>query len=181
MIGVLGGVCSECDESADCKPEPGFGCNAGNPLSMFPAVCSTTGDLGEGCETAEDCAGTLRCVTIIDVPGIVTASTCSECDPQQDCGGGLICAPLYAITDIAGHYRCVEPGTVPNGDGCNPLAGGAECVSGQCVSASLMGIPVVNVCSTCDEDADCQAGEICQLPEVVVDGDTLVLVPGACV
>lgn len=182
VVGPLGGVCSECDESADCEATTGFGCNFGNPLTMTPAVCSTTGESGESCETADDCAAGLFCPTLIEVPGILTAATCSECESNDDCMGPDICAPTYDIANIGGNYSCVPPGSVPDGEGCNLVPGdGAECMSGNCAPAALQGIPVVAVCSPCNEDTDCGAGETCQLPEVAIAGTALELVPGACV
>jgi len=181
LVGPLGGVCSECDASEDCKPDPGFGCNFGNPLTGTPAVCSTTGDVGESCETADDCADMLFCPVLIEVPGILSAATCSECSPDDGgCMGMDICTPTYDIANIGGNYFCAPPASVPNDEGCNLTGDGTECESGQCAPASLMGIPVVAVCSPCNEDDDCAAGETCTLPEVAIDGNMLALVPGVC-
>ncbi len=180
VVGPLGGVCSECDESADCKPEPGFGCNFGNPLTGTPAMCSTTGDVGESCETVDDCADGLYCPTLIEVPGILSAATCSECEGDMGCMDGDICTPSYDIANIGGNYYCAPPGSVPDNEGCNLTGDGTECASGQCAPASLMGIPVVAVCSPCNEDNDCGPGETCTLPEVAINGNMLELVPGSC-
>lgn len=183
VVGPLGGVCSECDEDADCADTTGFGCNFGNPLTMTPAVCSTTGDVGQSCETVDACADGLFCPTLIEVPGILSASTCSECEPETNngCMGTDICTPTYDIANIGGNYYCAPVGSVPNDEGCNLTGDGTECESGQCSPASLMGIPVVAVCSPCNEDGDCGGGMTCQLPEVAIAGNALELVPGACV
>jgi hypothetical protein len=181
VVGPLGGVCSECDESADCEATTGFGCNFGNPLTGTPAVCSKTGEVGESCETADDCAKNLFCPTLIEVPGILTAATCSECEGDMGCMGDDICTPSYDIANIGGNYFCAPPASVPNDEGCNLTGDGTECESGNCAPAALMGIPVVAVCSPCNEDNDCGAGETCQLPEVVLDGTALALVPGMCI
>lgn len=181
VVGPLGGVCSECDESADCEATTGFGCNFGNPLTGTPAVCSKTGDVGESCEEMGDCAKGLFCPTLIEVPGILTAATCSECEGDMGCMGAQICTPSYDIANIGGNYFCAEPGSVPNDEGCNLTGDGSECESGQCAPAGLMGIPVVAVCSPCNEDMDCGGGMTCQLPEVAIEGNSLALVPGACV
>jgi hypothetical protein len=182
VVGPLGGVCSECDESADCKPDPGFGCNFGNPLTGTPAVCSIDGGIGESCEAVEDCAVGLFCPVLIEVPGILSAATCSECDPEMGgCMGMDVCTPTYDIANIGGNYFCAPPGSVPDDSGCNLTGDGTECMSGQCAPASLMGIPVVAVCSPCNEDGDCGGGETCMLPEVVIEGNSLALVPGMCV
>lgn len=181
VVGPLGGVCSECDESADCEATTGFGCNFGNPLTGTPAVCSKTGDVGESCETVDDCADGLFCPTLIEVPGILSAATCSECEGDMGCMGADICTPLYDIANIGGNYFCAPPGSVPDNEGCNLVPGdGAECMSGNCAPASLMGIPVVAVCSPCNEDNDCGPGETCTLPEVAIAGTMLELVPGMC-
>jgi hypothetical protein len=183
LVGPLGGVCSECDESADCAETTGFGCNFGNPLTGTPAVCSKTGDVGESCETAADCAKGLFCPTLIEVPGILTAATCSECEPETNdgCTGPDICTPTYDIANIGGNYYCAAPGSVPNDSGCNLTGDGSECDSGQCAPAALMGIPVVAVCSPCNENSDCGGGMTCELPEVAIEGNSLALVPGMCV
>jgi hypothetical protein len=183
LVGPLGGVCSECDESADCEATTGFGCNFGNPLTGTPAVCSMTGAVGESCETADDCDPALApfCPVLIEVPGILSAATCSECEGDMGCMGGDICTPTYDIANIGGNYFCAPPGSVPNDEGCNLTGDGTECMSGQCAPASLMGIPVVAVCSPCNEDGDCGGGETCMLPEVAIEGNSLALVPGACV
>lgn len=183
VVGPLGGVCSECDESEDCSEAnggPGFGCNFGNPLTMTPAVCSTSGDVGESCESGDDCAAGLFCPTLIEVPGILSAATCSECEGDMGCMGMEICTPSYDIANIGGNYFCAAPGSVPNDEGCNLTGDGSECESGQCAPASLMGIPVVAVCSPCNEDGDCAMGETCTLPEVAIAGSALELVPGSC-
>lgn len=181
VVGPLGGVCSECDEDADCAATTGFGCNFGNPLTMTPAVCSMTGEIGESCSSADVCAAGLFCPTLIEVPGILSASTCSECEGDMGCMGAQICAPTYDIANIGGFYQCVDPGSIPNDEGCNLTGDGSECMSGECAPASLMGIPVVAVCSECNEDADCMGGGTCQLPEVGLAGNSLELIPGMCV
>lgn len=184
-VGALGGVCSNCDSDEDCA-DTGFGCNFGNPLTLTPAICSRTGDLGEGCETSDACADDLLCAPLIDVPGVLTAQTCSECVTDEDCMGQL-CAPTYDIENIAGHYLCVDMGTVPDNEGCNFMSdsGNDQCMSGNCSPAAVMGIPVVGVCSPCNEDQDCIDADpelpVCQFPELAIDGTMLSLVPGACV
>jgi hypothetical protein len=181
LVGPLGGVCSECDSSEDCEATTGFGCNFGNPLTMTPAVCSTTGDVGESCESVDDCAAGLFCPTLIEVAGILTVATCSECEEDMGCMGGDICTPTYDIVNIAGNYYCAAPGSVPDDEGCNLTGDGSECASGNCAPASLMMIPVVAVCSPCNEDMDCAAGETCMFPEVALAGNALELIPGGCV
>ena len=181
VVGPLGGVCSSCDEDADCAATTGFGCNFGNPLSGTPAVCSTTGTAGESCESVSACAASLYCVTVVEVPGILSTATCSACEPvgNAGCVGSDICAPAYDIANFGGSYACVVPGAVANGGGCNLTGDGSECASGQCAPAALQGIPVVGVCAPCNEDGDCGLGT-CILPEVALEGTTLTLIPGSC-
>lgn len=181
VVGPLGGVCSECEEDADCAATTGFGCNFGNPLTGTAAVCSKTGDIGESCQTTDACAEDLFCSTLIDVPGIITAATCSECEEDGDCANaGDVCTPTYDIANIGGNYFCAAPGSVPNDSGCNLTGDGSECESGQCAPAALMDIPVLAVCSPCNEDSDCGGGMTCQLPVLELQGTSLVLVPGTC-
>jgi len=179
VLGPLGGVCSECEADADCSDVTGFGCNLPNPLSGVPATCSVTGGSGESCETDVACAPGLYCALMIAVPGIISSSSCSECVVHADCGGGQLCVPDYDLEKLGGASRCVSPQTIPNNEGCDPAGNGSECVSGNCTPASLQGIPVIGICSVCDEDFDCIGGT-CVFPEVVIDGEGLTLVPGAC-
>ncbi|MEM9463629.1 MAG: hypothetical protein AAGF11_56350, partial [Myxococcota bacterium] len=175
-LGALGGVCSECDEDADCA----FGCSAGNPLSGDCAFCCD-GTLGCGCETDLACQGGLPCAQLLSVPGIIDISTCSECASDADCPGGNLCAPSYDLSSLGGQLGCVPPMSLPNGEGCDIAGSGdMQCVSGNCASATLMGIPIIGVCSECDEDADCGGG-VCVLPEIVLVGVMLDVVPGMCI
>jgi len=179
VVGPLGGVCSECDSDEDC-PDAESGCNFGNPLNGTAATCSD-GSVGSGCQSADACQAGLFCPTLIEVPGIISVATCSECEADGDCMGGQLCVPTYDIENIAGNYLCVDAGTIADDEGCNLMGDGSECISTNCAPASLMGIPVVGVCSPCNEDMDCAMGETCQFPEVAVNGTALELVPGACI
>ncbi|MCA9705588.1 MAG: hypothetical protein KDK70_07065 [Myxococcales bacterium] len=184
VVGALGGVCSDCDADGDCADTTGFGCNFGNPLTMVPAVCSETGALGEGCETSDACAADLQCTTLIDVTGVISAATCSECETDADCSGGQLCAPTYDIENIAGHYRCVDPGSVPDDEGCDLSGGGSgneQCDSGNCAPAAIEGVVVLGVCSPCNTNDDCPGMGTCELPALMLDGTMLVLQPGQCV
>lgn len=179
VVGPLGGVCSECDADEDC-PEANSGCNFGNPLNGTAATCSD-GSIGSGCETADACQDGLFCPTLIEVAGIISVSTCSECAVDADCTAPQLCVPTYDIENIAGNYQCVDPMTIEDDEGCNLQGDGSECVSGNCAPASLMNIPVVGVCSPCNEDGDCMGAETCEFPQVAVNGTMLELVPGMCV
>ena len=171
VVGPLGGVCSDCLSDADCE----LGCSMGNPLEGVPAVC-TDGGIGAGCETSDGCADGLVCNTIIEVPGILESSSCGQCASDLDCAPGLQCAPQYDLDVLGGFWRCVPPGLEPVLAGCD---GPEECATNVCVGAELMGIPVVQVCSECANDADC-GGAPCILPAIDIQGTTLVLEGGIC-
>ncbi len=175
-VGPLGGICSECDEDADCA----WGCHPGNPLSGDCAVCCD-GSIGCGCESVVACQAGLHCTDIVVIPGIISQATCGECSIDADCPAGLLCAPSYDLAGLAGQHDCVAPGSRANNEGCNIAGSGdLQCASGNCATASLMGIPVVSVCSECNEDADCPGGS-CVLPEVAIVGMSLDIIPGMCV
>ena len=175
LAGALGGICGECSSDADCE----FGCNAPNPLASPPegSVCSA-GNLGENCEDADGCVG-LECVEVINVPGIIQLSSCSECDMDSDCMPDQNCNVDISIADFDGVWTCVPTGTVPLGQTCDASGSGDEaCMSGACANADIMGLLQIGVCSECDDNGDCGAGETCLEPEVGLDGS---IVPGMCV
>lgn len=175
LIGPLGGVCSECSDDSDCA----FGCSAGNPLTGDCALCCD-GSLGCGCQTDLACQGGLSCASLVNIPGIIALSTCSECASDLDCAGGQLCSPEYDLAGLAGQRLCVAPGSQANGDGCEfSGSGDQQCTSGNCATTTLMGIPVAGFCSECDEDADCPGA--CLLPEVVLNGMGIDVLPGGCV
>jgi len=174
ISGALGGLCGECNEDADC---PAGGCTPPNPLDATPAVCNV-GAVGDGCETDLVCAMGLECGEIVNIPGIVTASTCGECDDNADCTPGDSCQPDYDLTQFTGVLECTADGSLANGHGCTLDADGdAACSSGFCEDADLMGLLTLGVCSECASDADCGPGT-CNPPELDV---VLGLIPGECV
>ncbi|MCX4247377.1 hypothetical protein [Paraliomyxa miuraensis] len=176
LVGPLGGVCSECDEDADC---PQWGCNPASPLEGIPAWCGD-GLSGSGCETNAACQPGFVCDTIFEIPGIVETSTCGECSSDTPCPAGNLCAPAYDLSLFAGHWYCVPQGALPPGAGCDePGTGDLQCASGHCAPASLMGISVIGVCSECESNLDCPGGS-CVLPEVVIEGNELVVELGYC-
>ncbi|MEM7154741.1 MAG: hypothetical protein AAF799_17965 [Myxococcota bacterium] len=171
VVGPLGGVCSECLDDDDCD----LGCSVPNPLEGVPAVC-TDGGIGAGCNTSDACSDGLLCNGIIEVPGILDNSTCGQCITDSDCAPGLECAPQYDLGVLGGFWHCVAPDSQPLLGGCN---GPEECASDLCVPADIMGIPVLEVCSECADNGDCNGGS-CNIPEVVVQGTALSLEGGFC-
>lgn len=177
VVGPLGGVCSECDEDLDCA----WGCTPGNPLTADCATCCD-GSQGCGCQTDAACQAGLPCRTIFEIPGILSHSSCSQCESDADCMAGEQCAPEYRLDQLLGQYVCVPAGSRLIDEGCDESGSGdAQCASGNCAPASIMGIPIMSVCSPCDEDFDCGAGQTCLLPEVVINGNLLEIASGSCV
>ena len=179
VVQFLGGICGECLMDSDCD---GGGCSLPNPIAMPPvgAVCNDGGP-GEGCMTSDVCQDGLVCASIINVPGILEANTCSECTMDSDCDKGLLCSPTYDVLNISGQKTCVEPMMVQNGEGCD-FAGSGDmaCMSGICSAINIMDLLMVGVCGECEVDADCDVpgGEVC-LP-ADVDTTTGVVTPPLC-
>jgi hypothetical protein len=173
VVGILGGVCGECNSDDDC---PTGGCSPPNPLTGQGSVCND-GNYGEGCDSDDVCVGSLVCATIIDIPGIITESTCSQCRTDADCPG--YCSPEYDIPNFTGAWRCVAPLEVPIGEGCDHTGtGDLACSTGICAAADIMGILEIGVCSECETAGDCLFGEMCQGAGVDLD---VGLTPGTCV
>lgn len=173
------GMCSECNEDSDCPRDTI--CLPANPITRTPATC-----IGEGpplprgtCETDASCPEGQYCTTLYHVDGILEAAFCSECEVGMGCSADQLCVPTYDVDDLTGQFSCVDPGTVPEGAGCNVDGDGSECASGQCAPVSLKGMPFIAVCATCNDDADC-GGTACQLPELAIMGNALELLPGGC-
>ena len=175
-ISVLGSICGECEVDGDC---PDGGCTPPNFLAQPPvgSVCNS-GEYGGGCMSDLVCEPGLHCALVIDVPGIISASTCSECELDVDCDVGFLCAPdIAVIGNITGAKRCVAQGTLVNGQSCDfTTSGDSSCASGLCVPADLMGVLQIGVCSECEVDAEC-ASQICKPPQVDLQ---MGLVPGVC-
>ncbi|HET6585943.1 MAG TPA: hypothetical protein VFG69_20945 [Nannocystaceae bacterium] len=178
VIQVLGGLCGECLVDADCPD--GGGCSLPNPLAMPPvgAVCND-GEAGEGCMTDDVCQDPLVCATILEVPGILTAATCSECTMDSDCTDGMLCSPSYDVLNISGQKTCVMPMSVPNGEGCDFAGtGDMACMSEICAAVNVNNLLMVGVCGECEVDADCMAPDTCQ--PAALDMDTGVVTPPLC-
>jgi hypothetical protein len=176
VVGPLGGICGDCLTDADCE---GGGCSIPNPLSTPPegAECNM-GEQGEGCMSDAVCADGGLCAVILDVPGILTASTCSECLDDAGCTDGALCSPSYDVVNLSGVKTCVPPGSVPDGEGCDlATTGNDACMSGFCQPADVLGVLDLGVCSGCATDADCTEPEVCLVPEVsLMEG----LIAGGC-
>jgi hypothetical protein len=176
-VSILGGICGECLVDDDC---PEGGCSIPNPLSDPPqgATCNE-GEQGGGCMSDDVCVDELTCEVILDIPGIFTASTCSQCETDGDCDGEQLCSPAYDIPNLSGARVCVDPESVPNGEGCDHTGSGDEaCTSGFCHEYDVMGFLVLGVCGECKVDADCPEGQECHDPDV--DLDTLEVTPPVC-
>jgi hypothetical protein len=180
LAGILGGICSSCLTDEDCE----WGCGLPNPLATPPtgAEC-TDGQLGEGCMSEAACMDPEHfCALIIDVPGVLSASTCSECETTADCEAGLVCNISVSIADISGQKTCVEPGSVPDGEFCDIDGDGEEACEFHCASADIMGLVEFGVCGPCTNvtmaNEGCMAMETCEDPMVDLDGT---VVPSMCV
>lgn len=178
LAGILGGICSSCLTDDDCE----WGCGLPNPLATPPrgAEC-TRGGLGEGCMSDEACMNPDHtCALIIDVPGVLSASTCSECETTADCDAGTVCNISVSIADIAGQKTCVTPGSVPDGDFCDLEGDGDEACENFCAEADIMGIAQFGVCGACDNETGegCMDNETCEDPSVDLDGSVM---PSTCV
>ena len=176
IVAVLGGTCGECNEDSDC---PDGGCTIPNPLNGTGSTCNE-GNLGDGCEDSSVCQGDLECQLILDVAGILEASTCSECGSDSDCADPTpLCTVQYDIANVSGQKVCVAEASVPNGDGCDLDGSGAmACESGICNDIDIMGLVSVGVCGDCESDADCPMGETCTEGSVDLEGGTVT--PSAC-
>ena len=129
VVGALGGVCGQCLGDDDCD---GGGCSIPNPLKTPPEGASCNmGEQGGGCESADVCQGDQVCALILDVPGILQASTCSECNDSSQCDGETLCNPHYDVAELSGYKSCVARESVANGAGCTiGEEGNAACSSG---------------------------------------------------
>jgi hypothetical protein len=179
VVGILGGICGECNSDADCAATTGGGCSIPNPLAnpAQGAHCNM-GEAAAGCMSDDVCMDPLVCATILDVPGVLTASTCSECLTDDDCMGDL-CSPTYDVLNLSGEKTCVTAGSVADGLGCDFMGSGDDaCMSGHCAVADVMGLLQLGVCSPCEMDGDCMPMETCEAPQVDI---TMGLIAGSCV
>ena len=135
------------------------------------------GELGDGCDSDEGCAGVLVCSQQFGETG---PQHCSECRDDVPCPEGAACMPVYADSPFSGHLGCVAPGTVELGGGCPVADGvgdGTYCTSGACgVTTVMMGSVDIGICSECDSEDDCADGLTCIPPA----SSFLGIEPGVC-
>lgn len=178
VVPALGGLCGECLTDADC---PGGGCTAPNPVQGVGSRCND-GSPADGCMSDEACTSDIapHCGLVLEVPGIISVSTCGQCETDGDCDPAEpICTPMYDIPDFTGVLVCKAVGAVPDDQGCSLAPGGeAACASGICAQASVMGLLFLGVCSACDGDEDCQPGQSCT--DAQIDLDAGVLIGSVC-
>lgn len=167
-VPMLGGVCSECLMDSDC----GSG-TCSLDINMGYAVC-TDGSLGKMCDSDDGCMGDLVCAQLIDTGGFFPANFCSECNADADCEQGQFCSPHYDASGFTGHLRCVDPGSVPDGEGCpieNGTGNGEVCEHGHCgVADVFMGFVQLGVCGECSTDDDCPDNGTCEPASVSQTG-----------
>jgi hypothetical protein len=173
LSGILGGFCGDCLVDDDCE----WGCTGPNPVTDPPqgSFCNS-GLFGDGCQTTEACMGPFVCAVIIEVPGVLTRSTCGECITDAECNGDL-CSPDVDLMNFDGARSCIVPFSKPLGSFCDLDTGGNECSTGHCGVADLMGLVQFGVCSDCTSGDDCIIGESCVPPSVELDGT---IVAGYC-
>jgi hypothetical protein len=159
QIPMLGGVCSECLVDEDCKTG-----TCGIDFNAMYAICMP-GAMGDMCNTDEGCMGDLVCATVVDTGGIFDVQTCSECSDAAPCADGQVCSPHYDAANFGGWMECVEPGSVPNNEGCplDDMGNGDDsvCMSGHCEPVDVMGFIQLGVCGECSTDMDCMMMQTC--------------------
>jgi len=188
VVPLLGNLCSECLGDADCD---GGGCTVPNPIpGMQKGATCNKGEPGAGCESDAVCSdpANLNCGTLIDVPGIITVSTCGECKTNEDCLDPKLpnCSPTIDVMNFSGKYVCVADASAKNAEACNLAddgkgnpVGNAACESGFCGDATYMELLHVGVCGECNSNADCPVDKPkCNEPQI--DLNAVVLVASFC-
>ena len=186
-VPFFNGFCSECLADADCD---GGGCTVPNPVAMKGATCNK-GEPGAGCETNDVCADPANgiCGKLLDVPGIISVSTCGECASNADCVDPALanCTPTYDVKNFSGKYVCVGDATVPQDGGCNLApddmnkpVGNKACASGFCGTADVMGILKLGVCGECNSNDDCVQMGKKTCTAAVVDLNAAALIGSTC-
>lgn len=156
--GLPPGVCSPCDEDADCvSAGTGTACSLDGPT--LTAKC-TDGGLGSFCQSQAACQPDLFCSVLVPGAEKLLPQACSQCDADADCAAGLRCVPKVDVVQYSGHKYCAGPGSVSNDGLCALTNGDALCLSGHCTILDLAGLLQVGVCGECSTDADCN-GKTC--------------------
>jgi hypothetical protein len=188
LVPILGGWCGECLSDEDCAPG---GCTVPNPIAGTGSVCNM-GEPGQGCMSDAVCTDpdNLSCGTLLEVPGIITVSTCGECLTNEECVDMMLpnCSPQYDVMNFTGKLACVADFSVPQDGGCNLAddgmgepVGNQACYKpemgdahGFCGDADVMGLLHVGICGECNSNADCMQGETCTDPVVDLMAGALV-------
>ena len=186
VIPLFNGFCSECLGDADCK---GGGCTHPNPVALTGAVCNN-GEPGAGCESDAVCADPKHalCGEVLDIPGIITVSTCGACETNAQCPGNAPnCSPAYDLPNFTGVFECVPNKSLADGEGCSLIPdnnddpiGNQACKSGLCGAADVMGILKLGVCGECISDADCAKFGLDTCSPAQADTNSGVLTPATC-
>ena len=167
----IGGVCSDCAVDADCE--------TGTCVFDFSVGYSTCtdGSVGVDCMSDDGCADGLVCADVFDAGGF-GPTRCSECSPDVPCPDGQGCTLITDNGLLEAYLGCIDAATVPLGETCPVTDGvgdGTICMSGQCGVIDVFGFQI-GVCSECDADDDCMAGQTCSPPGFGMG----MLEPGTC-
>lgn len=151
--GLPPGICSECDEDADCVAA-GSGISCTVDVMTLGGAC-TDGGLGSYCETQAACQPQFFCDPIVDGAEGLLPDACNECRVDSDCVSPERCVPAIDVATYSGQKSCVAPGGVAN-DGLCPLSNGDPmCASGFCNILDVGGLIMIGVCGQCATDGDC--------------------------
>jgi hypothetical protein len=180
LIPILGGLCGECLADADC---PAGGCTIPDPLHSVGAVCNK-GEPGAGCMSDAVCVDPAHptCAVVLDIPGIITVSTCGACEADLDCPPDAPhCTPVLDLPTFSGVRQCRPAASLANDASCehapDPMGeplGNPACASGFCGEANVMGLLKLGICGECNADADCPQGQTCTDPIVDTENDLLI-------
>lgn len=151
--GLPPGICSECDEDADCVAA-GSGISCTVDSVSLGGTC-TDGGLGSYCESQAACQPQFFCDPIVDGAEGLLPNACNECRVDGDCTAPKRCVPAIDVAAYTGQKSCVAPGAVADDGLCPLVNGGPMCASGICNILDVGGLLQVGVCGTCSADADC--------------------------